>query len=392
MEAARGNWRRLWDPPFLPYKAFYFLLLASKACLIPFLPPYYRDKGLSPQQVGVLSALMPLTMIPSQPLWGALADATGKHRLIHASTTLLGSIGRALISVTPARMVYLVTVVFLSNWLAAPALAMGDSATNTKIERLGRESSEYGKQRLWGAISWGWVFAPGMGAFITYANGNAKDYGPFVAHAVFALATAIASTRLEHTSYRSSRKGLAATKGMAADVAAVLLRAEVIVHYLVFLVMACSMGAVDGFLFVYIQDLGGTRLVMGLALTFTCLSEVKSYPALCVTHVNFHSHPVLPPCARCTSLPSAGLCAQEPASTAASTSCYGAISSALDTMPLLPSSLAMGGPSFRSSSSTGALSLLFDGTQLSPSPSHHAHSFFSFRAAITGLRLRCFGH
>ena len=31
------------------------------------------------------------------------------------------------------------------------------------------EKASYGNQRLWGAVGWGYIFAPGMGAVLTYA-------------------------------------------------------------------------------------------------------------------------------------------------------------------------------------------------------------------------------
>ena len=45
-------------------------------------------------------------------------------------------------------------------------------------------------------------------------------------------------------------------------------------HFLLFLLMGASMAVTDTFLFLWLEELGGSRFLMGLALMCTCLSEV----------------------------------------------------------------------------------------------------------------------
>ena len=77
---------------------------------------------------------------------------------------------------------------------------MADNATNFMVskhlERNPRSSISYGKVRLWGAVGWGYVFAPLMGLVLTEEK-NAQ-FAPFLAYVIlFSMASAIA-LRMEH--------------------------------------------------------------------------------------------------------------------------------------------------------------------------------------------------
>lgn len=48
----------------------------------PFLVLTYRELGLNGQRIGVLRGMAPLITVVAAPLWGALADATRRHKLV----------------------------------------------------------------------------------------------------------------------------------------------------------------------------------------------------------------------------------------------------------------------------------------------------------------------
>ena len=63
-------------------------------------------------------------------------------------------------------------------------------------------------------------------------------------------------------------------RAVASRVFAVVAEPDVALHFLLFLVMGASMAVTDSFLFLWLEELGGSKFLMGLALMFTCLSEV----------------------------------------------------------------------------------------------------------------------
>ena len=49
--------------------------------------------------------------------------------------------------------------------------------------------------------------------------------------------------------------------------------AEAIVFFSMVLIMGFAVGTIESFLFLYLEDLGGSETLMGLTLTFTCIAE-----------------------------------------------------------------------------------------------------------------------
>jgi PPP family 3-phenylpropionic acid transporter len=70
----------------IPLAGFYLLFFGTVGITQPFLPAYLRSLALSTTEVGILLALTPLASLIAPPLWGHLADRTG--RLSHVLTLL----------------------------------------------------------------------------------------------------------------------------------------------------------------------------------------------------------------------------------------------------------------------------------------------------------------
>ncbi|CAH1273177.1 MFSD6L [Branchiostoma lanceolatum] len=63
-------------------KAFYFLNHAGKACLLPFLPLYFRLLGLSATQVGIICGTRAFIGLGAAPLWAKMAKKYNIRRLV----------------------------------------------------------------------------------------------------------------------------------------------------------------------------------------------------------------------------------------------------------------------------------------------------------------------
>eukprot|EP00057_Strongylocentrotus_purpuratus_P002083 XP_003723809.1 PREDICTED: major facilitator superfamily domain-containing protein 6 [Strongylocentrotus purpuratus] len=95
----------------LPVKAVYFTHLAGLASLVPYLPLYMSQLGLTATQVGLIRGLEPLLALIFTHLWGSIADSFNTHRAV-----LLTAIGGA--------------TVFLFGTFFVPSLRM-DAYHNT---------------------------------------------------------------------------------------------------------------------------------------------------------------------------------------------------------------------------------------------------------------------
>ena len=63
-------------------RLLYFFYRFSTASLIPFMSLYMQHTGWNSDQIGKLQSIRPIVTMLSAPLWGGLADRTGKRRLV----------------------------------------------------------------------------------------------------------------------------------------------------------------------------------------------------------------------------------------------------------------------------------------------------------------------
>ncbi|WP_224361983.1 MFS transporter [Hyalangium versicolor] len=132
----------------VPLAGFYLLYFGSVGITLPFLPAYLRSLALSTTQVGVLLALSPLASLVAPPLWGHLADRTG--RLSRVLTVI--ALGTALcfapllsVDTFPALLVTLAAYACF----ASSVTPMVDSLALIHVARTG---GSYAHLRLFGSL------------------------------------------------------------------------------------------------------------------------------------------------------------------------------------------------------------------------------------------------
>ncbi|MBT6149027.1 MAG: MFS transporter, partial [Gemmatimonadetes bacterium] len=121
------------------------------AALSPFLVLYYQQLGLDGRQIGLLAGIPPGLILLGAAGWGALADASQRHRLVLslAIAATIGCVGA--LAVTHA-FHWLIVVVACMALCQSPITPLVD---NSVLELLGDRRHRYGRIRMWGAIGWG---------------------------------------------------------------------------------------------------------------------------------------------------------------------------------------------------------------------------------------------
>jgi PPP family 3-phenylpropionic acid transporter len=242
-------------------KAFYLVYFLAMAFYAPFLPLYYRQIGMTGQQIGVLGAVTPIITLFSGPLWGGLADATRRHRAL-----LLLTLSSALVFV-PA--VYLTTevlvlsvLVVVGAFLRSPTMALVDS---TVLRVLGKRRALYGQQRLWGTV--GYAFGALCVGTLTQRAGLHAGMYVFLP---LMVVTVLISLRLPVTEYR---RGMPFWRGLRTLVTNR--------QWSIFLAAAFMVGlgrsASGRFLMIHLSDLGLPRTLLGLATAVGCVGEVPVF-------------------------------------------------------------------------------------------------------------------
>ncbi|HKI92362.1 MAG TPA: MFS transporter [Gaiellaceae bacterium] len=145
--------------PLVRVRVLFCLVGVAESAIVPFLPLLLRDRGLSPQAIGAVLALLAGVAFASGPLWGYLADrALGYERTLILA--MLGTAGGA-VALSFAHTVAAIAVAGSVTWaLRSPNLAVADSIALARLGPARRGS--YGSVRLWmslgfaaGALAWG---------------------------------------------------------------------------------------------------------------------------------------------------------------------------------------------------------------------------------------------
>jgi len=241
-------------------RAFYAAYYAGIASLVPYLTLHYRSLSLSGRQIGVLSALMPLAILISAPLWTGIADAKRRHKriLIIAITGMM----LAVMALWQMKQFWglLIAVVALAVF-QAPIISLVD---NTVLEMLGDSREMYGKQRLAGAIGFS-IAAPLIGL-------GAERVGLGIAFVGFLV---LMGFGLILASALPVRGGVAPVAYLIGLRRLVTNRRWAVLMVAVFLVGAGRMCGLQ-FLAIHLDDMGGTKSLLGFVVMVAALSELPT--------------------------------------------------------------------------------------------------------------------
>ena len=246
------------QPSMVWSKAFYFCFYAAAAALLPFLALYYESIGLSGRQIGFLAGISPLVSLVGAPLWGALADITRRQKIIW-TITIAGAIIMALVLSQVTIFLLLIPIVVVYALFASPIIPLADNAV---MALLAERKDQYGRQRIWGAIGWG-IAAPLIGLLIE----NRGLYWSFWGYAGIMFAGLLIVQKIP---FRQTSEQVPFWRG-----AQTLLsnRAWLLFLFLVF-VGGAGGTVIHSYLFLYMNDLGASKTMMGVALTIATISEL----------------------------------------------------------------------------------------------------------------------
>lgn len=243
-------------------RIFYFVVYAALAFLMPFLSLYYqKDLGLSGSEIGVLTGLAPIISLVGASIWGAVADATQKHKVILV-TAIAGVLASVFFIFRAPGFVWLVPAVMLYAFLASPVMPIVDNAVMTM---LGAHRNKYGLERVWGSVGWG-VSAIFAGIFIQRLGLNWAFYGFFILYgSLFFIAIRFPVPKVSiATNFWQGLNQLASN-------------ARWLIFLLVALSEGLSLGIFLNYLFLYLADMNASRTIMSLSLTFATFSEIPVF-------------------------------------------------------------------------------------------------------------------
>jgi hypothetical protein len=204
--------------------------------------------------------IKPFFFMVSMPFWGYVADYSGKHKLILMTLMAIAPLLR--LTLLGLEGVWTVSIIVLiSDFFGSPVEPILDSTCLDVLP----EPILYGKQRLWGAIGWGWVGAPIAGAVLAGPGGIPAL---FTGHALIAAITIYFVSKSKVNAHPPEG-------GSVWDVAGVVARdIPTFLFFLASLVIGAGFGVIFAYQFLLLNDLGDNGVIMGIATMCTCLTEV----------------------------------------------------------------------------------------------------------------------
>ncbi|ORY96941.1 major facilitator superfamily domain-containing protein [Syncephalastrum racemosum] len=186
--------------PYLAPKLLYTFLFACQGSAPVYLALFYSSQlGLKSDQIGLLVAIAPFISAVACPLWTAIADKTKTHRYIMCIVHTLATI--AIVSVMGISIVVqqvdaaekskltIALVTVTSVCFAFFGVPVGPLVDGGVLKILGRNKDQYGRQRMFGSISFG--VASSLVGFITdWANDMNAIFYVYVVSAVFFILVA----------------------------------------------------------------------------------------------------------------------------------------------------------------------------------------------------------
>jgi MFS transporter, PPP family, 3-phenylpropionic acid transporter len=242
----------------------YFLYWGSIAPFIPYVGLYYESVGLSGTQIGTLNSVRALVSFVSAIAIAFLTDLLRRRKLVFV-LCILGMIVALFIFPFALSFVTLLPIIALYSAFQAPAIAILDQDTLSTLEN----PRNYSKVRVGGSYGWGIIilFAgliidrPGTPLTIIFALHI--FFLLFLLALVAFLPKTDPSDVLEKASFQDvvdlfRRPGFALWMGM------------------IFL-FGMAEASLINFLFLHIQNIGGSASLMGLSMTFAILGEIIGF-------------------------------------------------------------------------------------------------------------------
>lgn len=262
------------DRRLLLHKTAYTILCAAWTFGIPFIGIILRKhRGFSHSEIGVLLAIQPFSSGFAAPLLTGYADKTGRRHAFLVFMSTLATVCRVLLSAAGDSFLWTAVAIIAYEVSNCPVMPLLDGATFSLLEAIHdhtedkeRGTEYYGRIRLWGAVGWG--------ACALLAGHLVDTLGVEpVMYIIYPCSMILANVLL----YRIPTDNKAAGSDSAAAGLRALLTPPVLSFLCVVFIMGIMGGVINSFLFFYLAEMGATATLLGLTLTFTCISEVPFF-------------------------------------------------------------------------------------------------------------------
>ncbi len=244
-----------------PLIVFYVLFFMTVGVSLPFMPGYFKTLGFTGAESGALLAVGPSFALFMPPLWGHLADRSGRPGLVLLVSTTGGALGYALLSrATTFHEAFVALCVH-----AAFASSITSLADTLALHHVQQHGGTYAGIRSWGSI--GFVMASLPFGFLVKDIDRTTVLVPLALLCLAAVACALTLARMPVKTHPGPRPTLRNALELARHPEMVLFLLATSLHWI-------SCAPYHGSLAPYVHDLGLPPSVVGLSASVGVISEI----------------------------------------------------------------------------------------------------------------------
>ena len=304
----------------LPGKLSYFFFFASFGSYLPFLNVFFTSIGLKASQAGFIAGLRATASSIASPLWGVVADKTGRRKMIfviicigtllfvfpmpwiaksvrnikyrhnsqqqliiqndtNASTYLPSSKSCKLDLNTNNLFYVMLTIAVLASLFDTTIPGFIDSAVMNAVSKSKRKAT-FGKQRLFGSVGFG-ITSVIVGICADhYESQSLSSYTPaffvFLPAILILIPVGCMLLNLRESQNTETRH---ANRHVLKDVVITCFKLDNFLFLLTIVIMGIANGILYGFLFLLMNDeMSGTKTTMGVCTATAILAETIMFP------------------------------------------------------------------------------------------------------------------
>lgn len=153
--------QKIKNTDYVKFAAIYFLFVSGFGFFFPYFNVYLEQNlGFSGSEIGMVISVSLLTSVAISPLWGTLADRTGKYKLILKGLLIAyACLAWLLYQSTAFFLVVIVTTV-----MEAVGIGMSPMLDVLAVDYCERTGKDFGRLRI--AASIGWIFGSYTAGFL----------------------------------------------------------------------------------------------------------------------------------------------------------------------------------------------------------------------------------
>jgi PPP family 3-phenylpropionic acid transporter len=241
----------------------YFIAYGGLACYFPFLAVYFKSRGLTYIQSGIVFSLISLISIIAQPIMGYIAD----KYLSKKKVVLIN-----LIACSGLIYLYIFAGGFYSVIMATISLIFFQGSVMSILDAYCYDISDkvpevnYGQIRLMGSIGFA-VVSLLLGGLIQYFDINVSFY-------LYSVLFIISALILSGINYKSSAN---IVRPSASDIFEVLKNYKFILFVLSVMVLNITLQAHSNYIAMLIEATGGNVANLGIVWFASALSEIPAF-------------------------------------------------------------------------------------------------------------------